>query len=129
MVRELGTLIAQHDVTPGQYFIMRELWDDDGITQRELSDRIALLENSTTIALAAMEKRGLIERRRSNTDRRKIHIYLSARGRRLRDVLLGYAAEVNEIALAGMTTAQIETLRSLLRRVRNNLYVYQQRQD
>lgn len=121
MLRELQGLIGQYDVTLGHFFIMRELWITDGVTQRELSHRIGLFENSTNAALDAMEKRGLIGRRRSTEDRRKVHIWLSARGRQLREELLLHTVAVNERALTGFTIAEIDTLRKMLRRVRDNM--------
>ncbi|BDE05906.1 hypothetical protein WPS_11820 [Vulcanimicrobium alpinum] len=127
MMRDLQERIERHDVTLGQYFIMRELWDADGMTQRELSERIGLFENSTNAAIDAMEARGLVERRRSTADRRKIHLHLSLRGRRLRDVLLGYAVEINEIAVDGFSSDEIEMLRDLLHRVRDNVRAHRER--
>ncbi|BDE07404.1 MarR family transcriptional regulator [Vulcanimicrobium alpinum] len=121
MMRALGDRIERHDVTLGQYFILRELWEEDGLTQRELSTRIGILEPSTVAALDAMEKRGLIERRRSVEDRRKTHIMLTPKSKRLRTVLLRYAAEVNALALKGVSSAQIRQVREVLQRVRANL--------
>ena len=38
--RELEKRIAKHGVSSGQWRSLRVLWDEDGITQRELSDRV-----------------------------------------------------------------------------------------
>lgn len=121
LMRALDALIAKHDVTLGQFFIMRELWAEDGLTQRDLSGRIGLVENSTNQALDVMEARGLIERRRSTEDRRRVHIWLSQRGRALRGTLLLCAVEINEQGLTGFSLAEIETFRGMLRRVRDNM--------
>lgn len=121
LMRALEALTVEHDVTLGQFFVMRELWNEDGLTQRDLSGRLGLVENSTNQALDVMEERGLIERRRSTEDRRRIHIWLSQRGRALRGTLLLCAVEINERGLAGFTLAEIETFKDMLRRVRDNM--------
>jgi MarR family transcriptional regulator, organic hydroperoxide resistance regulator len=121
VLARLQVALAPHDVTLGQYFVLRELWQHEGLTQRELSDRIAIQEQSTVATIDAMEKRDLVVRVRSTQDRRKIHIHLTERGRSLREQLLGYAATVINGATADFEPAELETLRALLRHLRSNL--------
>ncbi len=121
LLRVLQVKLEQHEVTLGQYFLLRELWEEEGMTQRELSTRVKIMEPSTVAALDAMEKRDLVVRVRSKLDRRKIHVYLTARGRGLRDELLGYAEEVNQLALRGIPGAQVTELRATLRAIKSNL--------
>lgn len=116
----LQVLLAPHDVTLGQYFVLRELWRQEGLTQRELSERIAIQEQSTVATIDAMERRDLVVRVRSTEDRRKTHIHLTARGRSLRRQLLGYAAQVINGATAGFSADELETLRLLLRKLRSS---------
>jgi MarR family transcriptional regulator, organic hydroperoxide resistance regulator len=121
ILARLNVLLAPHEVTLGQYFVLRELWRHEGLTQRELSERIAIQEQSTVATIDAMEKRDLVVRVRSTSDRRKIHIHLTERGRGLRDQLLGHAAHVIDGATNDFTAAELESLRSLLRKLRENL--------
>ena len=121
ILARLQVLLAPHDVTLGQYFVLRELWQREGLTQRELSERIAIQEQSTVATIDAMEKRDLVVRVRSTEDRRKIHIYLTARGRGLRKTLLGYAARVINGATDDFDENELESLRTLLQKLRSNL--------
>ncbi|HEV3086288.1 MAG TPA: MarR family transcriptional regulator [Candidatus Elarobacter sp.] len=121
ILAKLQALLAPHDVTLGQYFVLRELWQHEGLTQRELSERIAIQEQSTVATIDAMEKRDLVVRVRSTEDRRKIHIYLTQRGRGLRKKLLGYAAKVINGATEAFDAAELESLRALLRKLKANL--------
>lgn len=120
-LRVLGARVSRHGVSIGMWYFLRALWEEDGLTQRELSRRVRMMEPTTATALAGMERGGLISRRRNSRDRRKVHIYLTARGRRLRNVLLPYAMEVNEIALAGIAPKEIPLLREQLKRIKCNL--------
>ena len=121
ILAKLQALLAPHDVTLGQYFVLRELWQREGLTQRELSDRIAIQEQSTVATIDAMEKRDLVVRVRSTQDRRKIHIHLTDRSRALRERLLSYAAHVINTATADFSSDELEALRTSLQKLKSNL--------
>lgn len=123
ILAQLAVRLEPHDVTLGQYFVLRELWEHEGITQRELSARIGVQEPGTVAAIDAMEKRDLVVRVRSKQDRRKVHVYVTARGRSLRDPLLGYARDVIDGATADFRDDEVETLRVLLQRLKEQLEV------
>lgn len=117
----LQTRIAAHGVTIGQWYFLRALWEEDGLTQRELSQRVGMMEPTTVTALNGMEKRGYVKRVRNTTDRRKVNIYLTDLGRSLRPKLLPFAVETNELAAAGVTAKEIEKVRTVLRHMKKNL--------
>jgi DNA-binding MarR family transcriptional regulator len=100
---------------------LRARWEEDGLTQRELSDRAGTTEPTTVTALHAMEKRGLVVRVQNTDDRRKSNIYLTQPARALRGLLLPTARKVNRSASVGLTRSEIETLKRLLTKIRANL--------
>jgi DNA-binding MarR family transcriptional regulator len=117
----LSAELETHGITLPQYFVLRELWREEGLTQRELANRVGVLEPTMVATLDALERQGVIARVRSTTDRRKTNVQLSPAGRTLRATLHGYAAAVLERALAGVTDDEIATLRRLLQRIKANL--------
>jgi DNA-binding MarR family transcriptional regulator len=119
--RSLQSKIAAHGVSMGQWFFLRALWDEDGLTQRELSQRVGMMEPTTVTALNSMERRGLVERVRNPHDRRKVNIYLTPKGRSLREVLLPCAAEVSDLATRGIEPADLALAIDLLHRMIINL--------
>ncbi len=120
-LRALGARVSRHRVSIGMWYFLRALWEEDGLTQRELSRRVRMMEPTTATALESMERRGLISRTRNSADRRKINIHLTDEGRQLREVLLPYAMEVNRVALAGISAKKIPLLREQLDRIKRNL--------
>jgi DNA-binding MarR family transcriptional regulator len=59
---------------------------------------------------------------RSPDDRRKINVYLTPKGRRLREPLLEAVANVHRTALAGISPAELERfLRKTLEKLRVNM--------
>src|SRR6201987_6372242 len=96
--RLLERRIAAYGVTRGQWYFLRVLWNEDGLTQRELSARVGMMEPTPVIALRGMEKSGLIRRVRGDDDRRKVLVFLTAKAKRLRGELLGVARTITDEA-------------------------------
>lgn len=119
--QDLQAYLTPHEIPIGMWYFLRALWQEDGLTQRELSQRVGSMEPTTVEQLKNMERRGFIERHRSAADRRKIHISLTAEGRALASRLLPYATEVNAVALEGLTDGEIGFLRLVLTRIKQNL--------
>jgi DNA-binding MarR family transcriptional regulator len=119
--RHLERQTLPYGVSAGQWPFLRALWVEEGLTQRELSRRVAMREPTTVTALNVLEKSGLVRRVPSTKDNRKIHIYLTAKGRRLKEKLMPYVAEVNAIASHGVTNEEVELLRRILLKMSDNL--------
>ena len=117
----LQARIASEHVTMGMWYFLRALWEEEGLTQRELSRRIGMMESTAVPALALMERRGLVRRQRDAKDRRRSCVFLTKRGRALKEVLLPYAKEANLVALHGVGAEDQTALRRILRQVRTNL--------
>ncbi len=121
LVRSLQTRLAKHEVSFGHWTFLRILWESDGLTQRELSREAGVMEPTTFAALKAMESRGYIVRRQLAGNRRKVHIFLTARGRALKRTLVPLAEAVNRAAVRGVTSADIATTRRTLMTMLVNL--------
>jgi DNA-binding MarR family transcriptional regulator len=119
--RELEERLKPFGITSGMWHFLRALWEEDGLTQRELSERVGTSEPTTVSALHAMEKRGLALRVPNSEDRRKSNIFLTRPAKELRDLLLREAREVNRTATAGIGAAEIESLITTLGKIRRNL--------
>jgi len=119
--RALEVEITRHGVTPGQWYFLRVLWEQDGLNQRELSGQVGMTEPTTVVALNSMEKAKLIKRVRSTSDKRKVHVFLTAKGKRLRDVMLPLAREVNAVAEVDVSAADKAAFRRVLAKMIENL--------
>ncbi len=117
----LQARIADHGVTIGQWYFLRALWEEDGLTQRELSRRVGMREPTTVSALNSMERDGLIRRTRNAHDRRKINVFLTGKGQNLKNRLLPLAVEIDARAMAGIPATDIRAARRVLERITTNL--------
>jgi DNA-binding MarR family transcriptional regulator len=119
--RLLERRIAPFGVTRGQWYFLRVLWEKDGLSQRELSARVGMMEPTTVIALRSMERSGLIRRLRSADDRRITQVWLTPKAKRLRNRLLRIARGVTDLAEEGLTRSQIKAFRLAIARMTANL--------
>lgn len=119
--RYLQAKIAPYGVTLGMWYFLRVLWEEDGLTQRELSSRVGTMEPTTLTAIQAMERSGIVERVRNLEDKRKVNIFLTKKGRGLKRVLLPLAHEIVDRASAGFSPREAATILDLLKQIQANL--------
>lgn len=119
--RFLQLRIAPYDVTLGMWYFLRALWEEDGLTQSELSRMIGTSEPTALNSIQAMERAGYIERIRDQEDRRKLKIFLTPEGRALAPTLVPLAAEVVREATKRLTTREVQMLLSLLNAIQETL--------
>src|SRR5579871_6148886 len=72
--------LVPYGVTPGQYALLKVLWEDDGQSGAALGERLRLDSASVTGLLDRIEKAGLVERRADPQDRRINLVYLTPSG-------------------------------------------------
>lgn len=119
--RLLERRIAPFGVTRGQWYFLRVLWNADGLSQRELSARVGMMEPTTVIALRSMERTGLIRRVRSEDDRRKVRVFLTAKAKRLSNELLDLARSITDEAEQGIAARELGSFRRVITRMTANL--------
>ncbi|QDZ15886.1 MarR family winged helix-turn-helix transcriptional regulator [Humibacter ginsenosidimutans] len=106
-VRALG-------VTPSEAGVVRIIGRGPAITQRELADRLGTAPSRVVALVDGLERKGLAQRTRGETDRRAQHLGLTESGRALLDELRK-AAEAQEATIAkGLSAEQRGELHVLL---------------
>jgi DNA-binding MarR family transcriptional regulator len=119
--RALQIRLARHEVQIGHWNYLRVLWETDGLTQKELSSRVGVMEPSTFSAIQAMEANGYIVRRHLPTNKKNIYVYLTRKGRALKKKLEPLAEEVNTLSANGVSPENVQILRDTLLRMIENL--------
>jgi DNA-binding MarR family transcriptional regulator len=120
LVRALDEELEKKSLSRGTWYCLRVLWEEEGLSQSELAARIGVMTPTTTAGLSNLERAGLIERRPDAKDKRKHLIFLTSAGRALELQLLPVAHQVLARALSDITEVEADTLRKVLRKIRNN---------
>jgi DNA-binding MarR family transcriptional regulator len=121
LTRRLAEELAKLGVALKHYYYLRALYEEDGITQIELGERVGMNRATVTRVVDTMTRAGLVRRARDPDDRRKINIVLTPRAQRLRQPLLRLVESLNREALVGLSAGETKALRAALRHVIDNL--------
>ena len=121
LVRSLQNELKKYGVPFSQWSILRVLWTKDGLSQRELSSMAGIMESTTANVVRQMENKGYISRRHLGKNKRKRHVFLTLKGRKLENKLVPLAEEVNKIARKNITQKEIKLLRDCLLTMIENL--------
>lgn len=106
-MRLLQEHLATRGLTVAKYLHLRILWEGDGLPQNEISHRLGIEKASSTGALDALEREGLIRRVRDESDRRRVLVHLSPKGQALRDTILSHALQVAHVAGQGASEEEL----------------------
>src|SRR5436190_16074857 len=82
MTKLYKPLLDEIGLTYPQYLAMLVLWERDGLMVSELGERLYLDSGTLTPLLKRLEAAGLIARIRAVEDERRVHITLTAAGRK-----------------------------------------------
>ena len=84
MTRLYKPLLDALGITYPQYLVLLVLWERDGLSVSELSNRLFLDSGTLTPLLKRMEAAGLVTRQRAVEDERRVHIALTESSRQLK---------------------------------------------
>lgn len=119
--RTLYARLARYGIPGASWFPLRILWRSDGLTQRELSETLGLMEPSVLATVRSMERLGLVIRVRDGVDQRKVRAYLTPRAYELETDLMALAEEVNATMVGALSRADLAATMEGLRTIRRQL--------
>lgn len=108
MLDELG-------LTYPQYLVMMVLWEDQPRSVRGLGRELGLDSGTLSPLLKRLESLGLVERRRSAADERRVEVFLTAAGTALSARAKGIPQRLADSA--GLSAAELDQLRETLVRL------------
>ncbi len=120
-VATLADRLLPYGVSVAEWAVLRRLWQQEGFTQVDLADRMRVRKASLTPVLASLERKGFVRRTRRGEDLRKYHLFLTKRGRELKEELLPIGVAINRKAVAGIDSTDAGLVAELLEKVIANL--------
>jgi MarR family transcriptional regulator, transcriptional regulator for hemolysin len=108
-------------VTVGQWKVMVMLINQDGLTQKEIAERLGL-EGPTIIPIIdKMEKDDLVVRKVDPSDRRNNKIYRTEKANELWNEMLKCATKVRQVSLKDIPEVNIDITKKALEHIYQNL--------
>ena len=84
VVRQYRKPLEELNLTYTQYVVMMVFWEHGGMTEKELGERVKLDSGTLAPLLKRLEKQGLVNRIRPETNERKLYITLTKQGEQLK---------------------------------------------
>jgi DNA-binding MarR family transcriptional regulator len=109
--------ISSHGVTTAQIGLMRQLANEPGLSGAELARRLLITPQGAQLALTALERRGLVERKQDPQHGRIMQAYLTDEGRAVTSAVLTDALAAHERVFGVLTSEEQQLLHDLLARV------------
>ena len=113
--RSLQNRAAELGFSPGQFPVLLELWQEDGLTQKQLLDRLEVEQATLANTLARMERDGLIRREPHPHDGRAQIIQLTESARDLEKSAIDAAAEADAALFEGFRQFERELMLEYMR--------------
>lgn len=124
MIQHVTAHLRQYDLTTEQFAVLYRLSQQDGINQKELALRSAKDQPTITRILDALSKKGVIEKKLNESDRRAFLISLSPKGWELVDQAAPSEAKAIAEVFAGISPEQMDQLRQILSAMNANIDRY-----
>lgn len=106
-------------LTYPQYLVMLVLWEGDGVTVKDIGERLHLDSGTLTPLLKRLEAAGLIGRSRDPADERQVRIALTAAGTALRQRATAVPPQI--LAATGCSVDELVALKRTLLALRDTL--------
>ncbi|OBG34317.1 MULTISPECIES: MarR family winged helix-turn-helix transcriptional regulator [Mycolicibacter] len=109
--------ISDHGVSTAQIGLLRQLAGEPGLSGAELARRLLITPQGVQLALNALERRGLVERKQDPHHGRILRAYLTEEGRAVTSAVVTDALAAHDQVFGVLSPEEQETLRALLARV------------
>ncbi|MBV5244938.1 MULTISPECIES: MarR family winged helix-turn-helix transcriptional regulator [Mycolicibacterium] len=109
--------VSEHGVSTAQIGVLRQLSNEPGLSGAELARRLLISPQGVQLALTALERRGLVERKQNPSHGRILQAFLTDQGRDVAAAVVQDAIAAHDKVFGVLSKAEQKTLRELLGRV------------
>lgn len=110
----------QLGLTPAQWKVILVLNMMDGLTQREIAEKINIDGSTLVPVIDKMEQSGLVERKADSKDRRNNRIFLTKKSESTVDSIIMIILQLRKIIYNGISEDQISSIKNVLKTLIKN---------
>ena len=115
--KTFDTELKKHGLTLALWPTLMCLWEEEGVTQRDIAQKSKVENSTTTRTLDQLENLGLVERQPDPNSRRAFRIYLTDEGRALKETLLPIPMAINQKLLSSLEPKERDEIIRLLQKM------------
>ncbi|WP_192890308.1 MarR family winged helix-turn-helix transcriptional regulator [Vibrio bathopelagicus] len=109
--------LKKHGLSIALWPTLMCLWEEEGVTQRDIAAKSKVENSTTTRTLDKLEKLELVERRADPHSRRSFRIYLTEKGKALEEVLIPIPVKLNEELMSALDAQEQQQMIGLLKKM------------
>jgi DNA-binding MarR family transcriptional regulator len=113
----------EYDLTKGQYLYLVRICENPGIIQEKLAEMIKVDRTTAARAIKKLEINGFIEKKEDQHNKKIKKLFPTEKGKNVYPFIRRENDYSNRVALAGFSEEEIETIFTLLQRVRKNVEI------
>ncbi|MEZ8406603.1 MarR family winged helix-turn-helix transcriptional regulator [Vibrio splendidus] len=115
--KDFDTELKEHGLSIALWPTMMCLWEEEGVTQRDIAAKSKVENSTTTRTLDKLEKLELVERRADPNSRRSFRIYLTEKGKALEEQLIPVPVRVNKALMSELDAEEQQQMITLLKKM------------
>ncbi|MCP4117902.1 MAG: MarR family transcriptional regulator [Desulfobacteraceae bacterium] len=108
-------------ITPENYMVLGMLATKDGVHQSQLARLTHKNRHNMTRIIAALEKKGYVQRRSDGGDKRRLLVFLTDPGRAVLEEYAPVVAEFSALVFNGLSEEELEVMHQAHLRILSNL--------
>jgi DNA-binding MarR family transcriptional regulator len=121
MRRDYSQSLRELHIHVGQDHALCQLWEEEGLTQMQLSERLGCEPPTLSAMLKKLEEYRLVHRQQDAVDARITRVYLTDEGRALQQPIIAIWQKQQEKLLDGIHLEERLLLRRVLQQMLDNL--------
>jgi len=110
----------EYDLTKGQYLYLVRIYENPGIIQEKVAEMIKVDRTTAARAIQKLEINGFIEKQDDQQNKKIKKLFPTEKGKKVYPFIKREHDYSNRVALAGFSESEVETIYTLLQRVRKN---------
>ncbi|PIC99585.1 MarR family winged helix-turn-helix transcriptional regulator [Sporosarcina sp. P29] len=114
-----ANVLKSFGLTYPQYLVLLALWEQDGITMKELGEQVGLGTGTLTPMISRMQEKGWLRKERSIEDERKVYVTLEKKAQNEKNTIIERVNE--EIQLCNIGLSEYEELMARLNELHGKL--------
>lgn len=116
----VGKKLHSYGIGKGQFMYLIKLFNEDGLSQDRLTEKLNMDKGTTARALKKLEEQGFVTREGDENDRRSKRVFLTTKARELKPLLFSVLKDWNEILSQGLSKEEKEQVLKILEKMANN---------
>ena len=107
----------QYNGTISMAFVLMAIYEEEGVPVTKIAPRIGMEPNSLSRTLNTLEETGYLARKQDENDQRKVLVFLTAEGKKLRKIALKTVFDLEKKITEKLSSKQLKAFAEVIEQV------------